>query len=152
MDVVNIIKERSTEDGKIVISKVNKRYCYSIFDSDNSFELFFANLSQLPLVKYKINRAYELWEKNIEAPYIHRTREELILTRYLFREDENITGNYLKINRWKYIRDLIEETMKDYKIEDKIRIDTSSSLCSIIRAMLYNREIEDGKERIRRIY
>ena len=130
--------KRKVIDGSSIV--IGQNYSgYTVKDYINDFELTVDDLNLLPFVIYKINKVYKDYTERGIDKYISRGSNYVIDTSLLFLQYGMVSGNYMKLKRWGYIKKFLEDVIKENNIDNKGNISENIGLCDIIGMIAYEK-------------
>ena len=132
-----IIKRKVINGSSIVIETNYNRY--TVKDYINDFVLTVGYLNLLPFVIYKIDKVYKDYTERGFDKYIYYGSATAIDTPLLFLQYGMISGNYMRLKRWGYIKKLLEDVIKENNIDNKVNISEDINLCDMIGIIAYKK-------------
>lgn len=133
-----MVTKRKVIDGSIIV--IEKDYNrYTVKDYINDFALTVDYLNLLPFVIYKIDKVYKDYTERGIDKYIYRGSTTAIDTASLFFQSGIIDGNYMRLERWGYIKKFLEDVIKENNIDNKVNISEDIGLCDMISMIAYEK-------------
>lgn len=132
-----VIKRKVINGSSIVIEKNDNRY--TVKDYVNDFELTVDYLNLLPFVIYKIDKVYKDYTERGIDRYISCDSNTAIDTALLFLQYGMVSGNYMRLKRWGYIKKFLEDVIKENNIDNKGNISENIGLCDMISMIVYEK-------------
>lgn len=134
-----VIKRKVINGSSIVIETDCNGY--TIRDCINGFELTGGYLNLLPFVIHKIDKVYKDYTERGIDKYISccSNTATAIDTSLLFLQHDMITGNYMRFERWGYIKKFLEDVIKENNIDNKGNISENIGLCEMISMIAYEK-------------
>lgn len=132
-----VIKRKVIKGSSIVIETNCNRY--TVKDYVNGFELTVDYLNLLPFVIYKIDKVYKDYTERGIDRYISCDSNTEIDTSLLFLQYGTVSGNYMRLKRWGYIKKFLEDVIKENNIDNKGNISENIGLCDMISMIVYEK-------------
>lgn len=130
--------KRKVIDGSGIV--IGQNYSgYTVKDYINDFELTVDYLNLLPFVIYKIDKVYKDYTERGIDKYISRGSYDVIDTSLLFLQYGMVSGNYMRLKRWGYIKKFLEDVIKENNIDNKGNISENIGLCDMIGMIAYEK-------------